>query len=401
MEQASRGECCSSCDIEDERSFDIKDTAVLLLKAIKELEVIPMVKNDNEDKLISWLRGSRRDWLSASIDTSETFGRGLCVNEQLLSKNWWSTHLRQAVHLEFINIKFRITNFLQFSRASRAYTVSDKGEQFLKKPFRYSVLPPTNTAVKEVGGRLKNTTRSTGTRGKHYLPKIRELLKNASHWSTISKREDYEFPGFGPEHIELGYCPGIKKTKTFGSCQRVHYMWDDCQLTKRNSTLRDVEAIMDGKKTAVNVRRTPCESAKRCASDGCSYTVSNIQCLNKCGEHGSSKPLVRTGACEAQLIYIWPKDDDGRRWVGILPGERHNHAKPAPHLITQTVKNEIHQALMKDCTLTVKEIQKGQGIGYIPAEVSPANAARIRREKQLALVSAKSTPRTGANSANP
>ena len=82
IEQPTSGECCCSCDIEIERNFDLKNTASLLLKAIKELTKIrPHVKDVNGDKLFAWLRGSRRDWLSAPaiqtfIDSSETYGKG-------------------------------------------------------------------------------------------------------------------------------------------------------------------------------------------------------------------------------------------------------------------------------------------------------------------------------------
>ena len=74
--------------------------------------------------------------------------------------------------------------------------------------------------------------------------------------------------------------------------------------------------------------------------------------------------LEMTGPCPAQILYAWPTNDDGRRWMGIVCGRdlRHNHRRPAPHRISQEVKCKIGDALKKDTTLTTKDLQKGCSI---------------------------------------
>ena len=48
LEKANTGERCSCCDIVGERDFDVKDTALLLLKAINEIKKIPGIKGVND-----------------------------------------------------------------------------------------------------------------------------------------------------------------------------------------------------------------------------------------------------------------------------------------------------------------------------------------------------------------
>ena len=99
--------------------------------------------------------------------------------------------------------------------------------------------------------------------------------------------------------------------------------------------------------------------------------------------------LKITGPCPAQNVYAWPTNDDGRRWMGIIPSPdlKHNHSKPAPHRINQEVKCRIGNALNNDTSLTIKDLQKGCGIGIIPGKVSPAaaNAERVCRERSHVL----------------
>ena len=145
--------------------------------------------------------------------------------------------------------------------------------------------------------------------------------------------------------------------------------------------------IINGQNTEVILRRAPCEGVKVCEQDGCGYTVSKRQKKNKCQHHGDTHKLKSTGSCPAQLIYIWPSNDDGRRWIGVVPGLKHNHSKPAPHIISQETKQKIKSALAADNTLTTKDLQKGYGVGVVPGELSPAaaNPEKLRRERSRVL----------------
>lgn len=216
IEQSRSGECCCSCDVKVERNFNIKDTASLTLKALKELITIPQVKDVNEDKLISWLRGSKRDWLSSQeiqtvLDSSETYGQG-----QIQSKEWWSIHLRQMLHLSLININFKITTGLQFARTYRTYVISDEEENFLKTPRCIHALPPSADQLVKPTRKSAKKTAFTSGRNKHYLPKVRDLLKENSHWFELTKRSEYEYPGF-EQGDKIAHCKDIKNSKEFGS----------------------------------------------------------------------------------------------------------------------------------------------------------------------------------------
>ena len=82
LDQTEPGECCSSCDIEQEKDFHAREPAKLVLTAIKELqEVFSSCEGINEDYLVPWLLRAKRDWISkpeiqTAVDNSSTFGKG-------------------------------------------------------------------------------------------------------------------------------------------------------------------------------------------------------------------------------------------------------------------------------------------------------------------------------------
>ena len=64
----------------------------------------------------------------------------------------------------------------------------------------------------------------------------------------------------------------------------------------------------------------------------------------------------------------WPRNDDGKRWVGILPGTRHNRKKPAPHSMSSKVIEDIQRVVSADSSKKkqkTQDIMKGLGIGYV------------------------------------
>lgn len=110
----TEGECCSSCDIEQEKDLNTKDLAILLLTAIKELEKIFCTSDGvNEDNIVSRLLGAKRDWISkpeiqSAIDKLSTFRKGRMYENETLQWSRWSRHIRQLISLRLVVINSKI-----------------------------------------------------------------------------------------------------------------------------------------------------------------------------------------------------------------------------------------------------------------------------------------------------
>ena len=199
------------------------------------------------------------------------------------------------------------------------------------------------------------------------------------------KKSDYGYPSFEQEE-KSDIARRLRSQRSLGHAK---YRFICGKIV--NTSTQCIEVFIEGQKSKVNVRRAYCEGVKKGAFDGCSYTVSNRQRMNKCKDHGDSYPLVLSGNCPAQLIHAWQDEDDGRGWIGCLSGETHNHNKPAPHVISQSVKSEIQRAVRKRLHVDNEGNSKRPRTRFhsSPAEKSPvaSNANRVRRERQLAVVS--------------
>ena len=177
----TEGECCSSCDIEHEKDFNAREPAILLLTAIKDLqEIVSSNEGVNEDNLVSWLVGAKRDWISkpeiqTAIDKSSTFGKGEQLGNNRL---WWSRHLRQLISLKLVEMNFKIIRTPQFSTTARKFKVSteDPSDLVVLSPS----IDPFEKRKKGPSDNKKHANREG--RALHHLPKIRNAFSSSDKW---------------------------------------------------------------------------------------------------------------------------------------------------------------------------------------------------------------------------
>ena len=127
----------------------------------------------------------------------------------------------------------------------------------------------------------------------------------------------------------LLYCRYSSKLSQ--TCDDVHFMWKDIQLSKGQlNKKRLISADVAGKKEEIYYSSAPCLGVKVCPHKEYDYVVSihDKQC---CPKH--NLPLERTSGCPVEFVYVHPKDpNDKRRWIGGLvrcqkdPSDNlHNH----------------------------------------------------------------------------
>ena len=106
----------------------------------------------------------------------------------------------------------------------------------------------------------------------------------------------------------------------FSDCQALpiatkdpHYLLHHLQLSRTQATTKELKIKIDGEDVVFLCNRSYCAGVKVCAGEGCDYTVSNKQRINRCKDH-PKMALSSTGSCGCHLAYIYPKEPekDGR-----------------------------------------------------------------------------------------
>ena len=139
-----------------------------------------------EEVLIGWLRGSKKDAFSLPViqkimEQTQTYSAGTQNLGPKSSNGWLSRILRQAIHLQFIDIKYNIIRCNSFPRVWRCYKVSEIGKQFLDSPYDVLVLDPINDPLdQKVKEKRVATTVRTG-RGHRHPPTIKEFLRRSTN----------------------------------------------------------------------------------------------------------------------------------------------------------------------------------------------------------------------------
>ena len=130
----------------------------------------------------------------------------------------------------------------------------------------------------------------------------------------------------------------------------MHHLLQCLQFSRTQATTKEIEVNLDGKKEVLMMNRSYCSGVKVCAHEGCTYTVSTKQKINRCKEHPSMGFRV-TGPCSCHIAYIYPKDveHDGRHWfVALNTGSGssiHNHPLLSEWRMSPKVLSDISNAV--------------------------------------------------------
>ena len=271
----------------------------------------------------------------------------------------------------------------------RRYSLSEGGREFLSAPRVVMSVNPHSYIIDRVLDDTREFTerRSIQNRGVQIKPRILKILEEELWQEGDPDKLKY----FGHDiHDSNETCMYFSDCRILPIATKdPHYLLHLLQLSRTQATTKQLEIKVNGEDMALLCNRSYCAGVKVCAGEGCKYTVSNKQRINRCKDH-PGMALSSTGSCGCHLAYIYPKEPekDGRRWFIALNVEStlnsliHNHLPPSEWKISPKVLSDITTLISQNSQLTPKEVQKGVGMGYRPMEKSMA-AANIDRMRAV------------------
>ena len=164
------------------------------------------------------------------------------------------------------------------------------------------------------------------------------------------------------------------------------FLMGNMQLIRKGGISKFEKMVMlpnDESQISVLVRVNECAGVKQCTAAGCEFSLQNCFSRNTCLKHPDEQ--LKNKRCGCRIAFVCPvKKKDRRRWVISFSnddGRLHSYAKPPENCLVSRVRSDIVGAVARDPTLTISEIHKGVGVGYILGErnLAAVNLDRVRK----------------------
>jgi len=375
---------CKASDMLCQESCDIKDYLCMLLSTIQQLKDAGL-NTVTKTLLVGVLMKTSSQYVDKCLESVDDdtipWGCGMVIKDVPMSSLSWCKVLYVAVHLYLLDLSFTFRPFENHYEVHRRYMLSTKGEEYLANPTQVMSLNPSCTVIDRILASSQEITiepkKSSQARGTQVKPRLMKIFETQA-WQQGDVNE-LKFLGFdvsGTASTSSEICLYFPEAQNLPhATSDPHYLLHCLQLSRSQATIKELEVHLDGKRTTLLMNRSYCSGIKTCAGEGCDYTVSTKQKINRCEEH-PAMALQPSGPCCCHIVYIYPKElnRDSRRWfVAMNTGTgnlMHNHAPPSEWKISPRVLADISNAVSHNLSVTPKELQKGVGMSYRPMEAS-------------------------------
>jgi len=207
-------------------------------------------------------------------------------------------------------------------------------------------------------------------------PKIMKPIKDKEWIDGDCETLKYQYLGFGDNNgTAFSRFHGV----AIATMDKHHLL--QCPPVFKNTSYSQMD--LNGTNETFVLNRSYCSGVKMCAHEGCTYTVSTKQKINRCSEH-NSMGLSATGPCTCHVAYIFRKniEQDGRHWfIALNSGSSdgiHNHPPPSERKALPKVLSNISNVISRNTSISPKELQKGCRMDYRSME-TPLPTASLAR----------------------